>query len=205
MRKTKFVILTAYYILLAIALIIFNTLNDIGLLAYWLLTAAMPLLPMIVTKITKWKFNDLIISFYNLFVLFSMILGSIFNFYRFLGYDKFLHTLSGILISASVFMLYCYLKGSISIKDKNELSITVLFTLGVNEFIAFLWECFEFILLVFFDNDAIHHYDQGVYDTMNDMIVCFMGAIITIIFIYHFYKTKKENLLIKATRDLIDK
>ncbi len=42
--------------------------------------------------------------------------------------------------------------------------------------IAFLWECFEFACLIFLNIDAINHYTQGVYDTMTDMIVCFLRA-----------------------------
>lgn len=38
--------------------------------------------------------------------------------------------------------------------------------------------CFEFACLIFLKIDAINHYTQGVYDTMTDMIVCFLGGLV---------------------------
>ena len=203
MKFVRILLMIGYYVLAIGSLFILGTLNDLSRIGYVLLACAMPLVPYLFTKVTKIKLTKVIILAYDLFVFGAMILGNIYGFYRFSGFDKILHTLSGVLISALVFIIYYKKKKGRLTKDRSDLVITLLFTMGVNMFVAFGWECFEFALLVFFDNDAIHHYDQGVYDTMTDMIVCFLGGLVTIAFIYHYFKTKKDNILIKAAKDFL--
>jgi len=59
--------------------------------------------------------------------------------------------------------------------------------------IAVIWEFIEFGCLIFLNNDAIHHYSSGVYDSMKDMLVAFIGGlIVTSILIYDFKHEKKS-------------
>ena len=63
---------------------------------------------------------------------------------------------------------------------------------------AFLWECFEFACLIFLKIDAINHFTSGVYDTMTDMIVCFIGGLLTSVILYFYFAKGKKSLLSNA-------
>ena len=196
-KTFKYLLLAVFYGLLAYAFFIFRMYEDITRLGYLLLAFIMPFIPMIIERFIKIPVIAVII--YDIFVLLAMILGNIYGFYRFKYFDTFLHFTSGILIATLVYVIYNFLKGDSKINNTKEFTMTALFVEGVNMLIAFLWELFEFMLLVFFDNDAINHYTEGVYDTMIDMTVCFIGGLIIIIFIYHYYKTKKKNIVIRTS------
>ena len=196
MKTFKTLLLVLFYVLLAIAFFIFEMYNDISRLGYLLLASVMPIIPSILKRF--FIVPDVATIIYDIFVLVAMILGNIYGFYRYTYFDTCLHFTSGILIATLVYIIYVYLKGSTEIKDTNAFIETGLFVQGVNMLVAYMWELFEFSLLVFFDNDAINHYTEGVYDTMIDMSVCFIGGLIIIAFIYHFYKTKKKNIVIKT-------
>ena len=204
MKKLKYLVLTIFYLTLIIALFYLRLYEDIGRLGYLLLAAIMPFLPYCVSYIVKLKFNDYMIIAYDIFVMAAMIGGNIFGFYSFTYFDQILHFTSGILIAFFIYLIYVYLKKDPSIKDKRSLFIATTYVLGLNSFIAFLWECFEFALLVFFGNDAINNASEGVYDTMTDMIVCFLGGLIIIASIIFYYKTKRKNFLIIAAESFID-
>ena len=64
--------------------------------------------------------------------------------------------------------------------------------------IAFLWECFEFACLIFLNIDAINHYTQGVYDTMTDMIVCFLGGLVFLALLTRQERKGKKDPLIQS-------
>lgn len=204
MKKLKYLVLTIFYLTLVIALFCLRLYEDIGRLGYLLLAAIMPLLPYCASYIVKLKFNDYMIVAYDIFIMAAMIGGNIFGFYSFTYFDQILHFTSGILIAFFIYLIYAYLKGDPSIKDKRSLFIATTYVLGLNAFIAFLWECFEFALLVFFGNDAINNASEGVYDTMTDMIVCFLGGLIIIASIIFYYKTKRKNFLFKAAESFIE-
>ena len=39
-----------------------------------------------------------------------------------------------------------------------------------NMAVAQLWEFYEYVMLIFFKNDCINHYTQGVHDSNTDML-----------------------------------
>lgn len=129
-----------------------------------------------------------------LFVIFSVVLGSILNFYAWIYYDKFLHFSSGILFCTFSYVLYHYL---IVKNDSKDIPILcLLFINAMNMMIAVFWEFYEYACLLFLNNDAIHHYSSGVHDAMGDMIVAFCGGFVVTIGILRHYKTRKKNIFI---------
>lgn len=127
-----------------------------------------------------------------LFVLLSIVFGSILDFYSFHYYDKFLHFCSGLLFTEFAYIFYQYL-----IIKHHSKDITILCLIFVNSFnmmIAVFWEFFEYACLIFLNNDAIHHYSSGVHDTMTDMLVALCGGIVITFGVFRSYKTNKENL-----------
>ena len=49
--------------------------------------------------------------------------------------------------------------------------------------IALCWEFFEYAMLIFFNNDAINHYTQGVHDSMTDMLCATIAGLLLTIWI----------------------
>ena len=130
-----------------------------------------------------------------LFVVFSIVFGSILNFYSWIYYDKILHFTSGLLFCSFAYILYSYF-----ITKNHSKVIPILCLIFINAFnmmIAVFWEFYEYACLLFINNDAIHHYDSGVHDSMQDMIVAFCGGLVVTIGLIRYYKTKKENMLIR--------
>ena len=139
-----------------------------------------------------------------IFVYIASLIGSVFGGYSIPFFDKGLHFCSGLFLSILAFMIFSYLKKTPCVEETNERIISVIFMNAVNMMIAVFWEFFEFAMLVFFNNDAINHYTSGVYDTMTDMLVCFLGGLIITGFVVHWYTTNKENFWIKLNKDFFE-
>ena len=58
-----------------------------------------------------------------------------------------------------------------------------MFINAVNMAIAVCWEFFEYAMLIFFNNDAINHYTQGVHDSMTDMLCATIAGLLLTIWI----------------------
>ena len=113
-----------------------------------------------------------------LFIMFSSLLGTCFNFYDINYYDDFLHLWSGIISCIVAFSIikYFYTQREISKMSK------VFLVMGV----ASLWEIGEFLMDTFVGTTT---QAGGLEDTMIDMVDALIGTIITIPFI-----VKKSNI-----------
>lgn len=193
--------LVAYYIGIALSAYLNHAFTTGEKLAYLGLAAAMPLLLEIGLALFHiWVPTGIRIG-YNLFTGTAMILGNTLGFYRFVGFDKLLHSTSGVCVAILALLAYgCCFKRVRPLDDRQWWG-QVLFINGVNMLIAFLWEVFEFSLLVFFNNDAINHYSQGVYDTMTDMIVCFIGGLVITVSLWSAYRKRREHVLYRVAED----
>lgn len=124
-----------------------------------------------------------------IFLYFASLIGSCLSGYSIIGFDKVVHFSSGII--AIIFAMNLYT----SITKSNKIDNLPLFTIFINAVnigIAVLWEFFEYAMLVFFNNDCIRHYSQGVHDSMTDMLCATIaGVIVTIYMIYCFHKSKE--------------
>ncbi|NMS89874.1 hypothetical protein HGQ85_08015 [Clostridioides difficile] len=119
-----------------------------------------------------------------LFIMFSALLGTCFNFYDINYYDDFLHLWSGVISSIVAFSIikYFHTQRDISKMSKVYLIIFVfMFSMGV----ASLWEIGEFLMDTFIGTNT---QAGGLEDTMIDMVDALIGTIITIPFII-----KKSN------------
>ena len=166
-----------------LAIIIISALISAGYFLFYLLNKdyAMMLLsftivvsPFVLYLIDrKYKMNDWFEFYIIIFIFLSVVLGMIMNLYNYVpGYDKFVHFISGILISALIYeKIHSYNK----IK-KYSLTISII---TLNLFIALLWEFFEFILDLLFDVNA----QKGTRDTILDVVFAVSGSIL-FIFIY---------------------
>lgn len=102
-------------------------------------------------------------------------LGTVIRFYDFFpGYDKMLHTFSGVLFSIVGVCLYSRISGDWD--RRKSLPIMLAFGFGFSMFVAVLWEIFEYVGFLLTGHDAQNVASTGVGDTMWDLIVCFLGS-----------------------------
>lgn len=123
--------------------------------------------------IFKKNVNNGLIMLWIIFVFMAHFIGVIIGGYDIIPfYDKVTHTLSGILTAYAAILISKHYK-------VNNLFFSILFIISFSCFWAVIWEIFEFICNIFFGGDAQKVMETGVDDTMLDMIVAFIGSIIT--------------------------
>lgn len=148
-------------------------------------------------RLFHWKPVYEIYLLSNGFTYFASIWGGSLNAYRFWGYDKLLHFASGWLLCTATALLYFVVKQSCQWKDKREYRIFLIFLNAGNMAAAEIWEFFEYAMLVFFQNDCINHYTQGVHDSMNDMLCATTAGLLMTLCFVRYEKTGKSNFLIR--------
>lgn len=139
--------------------------------------AVVPVLaaPCIFCKI-KYRLRDFELLIYYIFIFLADFLGCVVNLYNLVGwYDLFTHFLSGIF----TFWIGIFILDKIQFRGKNIL-FELFFSISVVMLVASVWEFFEFGADILLDMDLQHHMDTGVVDTMTDMLVAFLGGILSI-------------------------
>ena len=134
----------------------------------------------------------------TLFIFAAQILGEIGDFYEKISWwDTMLHTISGIVLGLVGF-LFVYLlneKGNINVNLSPKFVIIFAFCFALT--MGVFWEFFEF------GADRLFGYNMqkfrmpgqdGLVDTMNDLIVDAIGAIVACIGGYIYIKRKKDVL-----------
>lgn len=167
-------------------------------LGYLAMAFGVQLIGPLVVKALKLKEAWGLLFWAQLFIAVAMIIGNTLNGYAIPYFDKVLHFSSGILICAVITLVYCWLKQSWTESTPRDYLLKCLSIQGINMMIAFLWECFEFGCLIFLKIDAINHYTQGVYDTMTDMIVCFLGGLIFLFLLTRSERKGKKDPLLNS-------
>ena len=126
-------------------------------------------LPYIANKLFKVKLNDGVIFVWLIFIFLAHYMGVTAEFYnKWEGFDKVVHTFSGVL-TAYVGMLFIP-------KGVKNIWFKIFFIIAFSWMCAGLWETFEFVCNILFGGDAQRVVATGVNDTMLDMIVAFIGA-----------------------------
>lgn len=134
------------------------------------------------------------------FIMISMYLGNILNFYTYIpSYDKILHLASGVIIGFVSIVIYAYFtKGYI---DKLNPMFIVFFSITFTIACAGTWEIWEFTTDRLF---GLQSQCNSLVDTMTDIICGTIGGLISLIWIYIFAKRGK-NKIIKMIIDEITK
>lgn len=92
--------------------------------------------------------------------------------------DKVAHFWSGFVFTLLGYGIFLWLRK----KEQNPIGrpplVGVGFAVFFSSFIAVLWEIMEFLGYVFFQHDSQHHLTTGVFDTMGDLITCFVGSLL---------------------------
>lgn len=138
-----------------------------------------------------------------LFIFASLFLGEIRSYYtRFWWWDLVLHTASGILMGLAGFMLVYILnreRGSqlvLSPVFVGLFSFTFAMTIGT------IWEIFEFAMDNFF---GLNMQKSGLVDTMWDLIVNTIGALVISIAGYYYVRGGDSLLFDRMVRRLLER
>lgn len=119
-------------------------------------------------------FNDMLIIMLDLFILFSLVLGTSYGLYKVNHYDDILHIWSGAIGS-----IVAYIVINVCTKEEDRKNIKkVFFFIFIFMFslaVANLWELLEFGLDVAFE---INCQAGGLTDTMIDMLDGLIGTIL---------------------------
>ena len=123
------------------------------------------------------------------FIIISMYLGNILNFYTYIpSYDKILHLASGIIIGIIGVIIYAYFtKDQINkINPIFMIFFSIIFTIAL----AGIWEMWEFTTDRLF---GLESQFNSLVDTMTDIICGTIGGLIALIPIYKFAKGKNNR------------
>ena len=130
-----------------------------------------------------------------LFVYFASLIGSGFHGYSQPGFDKVVHFFSGLLITIVSMLIFMMIKKVSRISNREDYHLFLLFMNTANLAIAVCWEFYEYAMLIFFNNDCINHYTQGVHDSITDMLCAFVGGLLITAFTIHAYRHHKNNFI----------
>ena len=152
--------------------------------------------PQIVEIIIKKEINLSLIICYDIFITLSVLVGSMWGVYKKpIYFDKFTHFLSGVLWCFAFYNLF----GEKKADDIGKVWL-VLITFFVSMAIGGFWEICEFTLDSILGGDTQRWQTfvgrEVLFDTMFDLIVDFVGAIIgaALVLVVHNKKHKKvEN------------
>lgn len=155
-------------------------------------------LPRIFKKIFKLKITGVLEMIYIIFIIIAQFFGSIVNLYNTTWwYDLFAHFLSGVLTGVLALII---LKWFNMYKEKNKL-FNVLYIISFVLMIAGLWEFLEYGADTFLGLNVQHSIETGVRDTMEDMLIAFLGSIIVGVFYLVESKSQKKGFLKKIVSD----
>lgn len=156
-----------------------------------LVSLCIPIL-IILPKFIKNKVNDKIVFIYYLYIFILMILGCLAKFYSKLEYyDVFTHFIFGF----AGCIVGLYLLNLFDIHDKN-IVFNIIFMVSCTLTLSSLWEIFEYIASIIFNEDVQNVLATGVSDTMEDIIASFIASILFTV--VYALKKDKINSIVKC-------
>lgn len=133
-----------------------------------------------------------------LFIFATLFMGDIQSFYyKFWWWDGMLHTLGGILFGIAGFLLVYVLNREKKINLNLKPFFIALFSISFTSFIVVVWEIFEYSMDYFF---GFNLQETGLVDTMWDLIVAEIGALLVILIGYWYMRKQRhfvDNLILK--------
>lgn len=148
-------------------------------------------IPNLLEYIFKIKISNISKLIYTLFIIISHFLGSIINLYNIIPWwDTLAHTIFGFLWS--FFILEFLIKN-----NNKKLWFNIIMILAIIALLAGLWEVFEFTSDQIFGKDAQNVLTTGIFDTMKDMIVAYLGSIFFCLMYAYEYLFNKELIIKK--------
>lgn len=129
----------------------------------------------------------------NIFIYGAIFLGEIQSYYlKYWWWDILLHTFSGVILGFVGFLLVYILNEEAKINLDMSIGLMALFAFTFAVTLGVFWEVFEFIMDLFF---TFEMQNGSLVDTMVDLIVDSVGALIISIAGYIYIKRGKEDYM----------
>lgn len=155
------------------------------------------LVPLLIKKLFKYDVSEELKLIYYLFIIVSLVLGSILGlYYKISWFDLLAHFLSGAFVS---FVSLILIKHKRLLKKENT-GFIILFMLSASLMVASCWEFFEFFSDKILGGDVQWVVKTGVDDTMTDMLIAFLGSIIYSIYFLIQVKLNDKKYFKKLDR-----
>lgn len=145
--------------------------------------------PYIIEKLFKKEIPLGVKTFCIIFIFLAQFLGATVELYNKIAYfDKFVHWLSGVITALLSLTVLNYM----SLYNKKRKLFNIIWMISITLAIAAGWEVFEYCANILFGGDAQRVVTTGVNDTMQDIIVAFLGSIlVSILYVYEVKYNKK--------------
>lgn|GEM_PF-860998 len=190
--KVKLVLFIIFRAIVVLAGIISVINNDWTNFALSILTLIVLLLPSIIEKRLSVDFPSEFEIAVVIFIFAALYLGEMRAYYvKYWWWDLFLHTFSGLIIGAIGFSLVNILNKNEKIAIKLSPIFVSIFSFSFALSIGALWEIYEFAMDTLF---GLNMQKSGLVDTMTDLIVDALGALVFSVLGYLHLKGK-INLL----------
>ena len=135
------------------------------------------------------------------FVFLSLYLGSARDFYyRFWWWDMVLHAGSGFLLGIVGFLTLFLLNQTDRIPRGITPAFLCFFGVTFAVFLGVLWEVFEFAVDRIAPSINMQSNETGVVDTMHDLIVCIIGAVIVSLMGYAYSQSGRYSFVVDGIR-----
>lgn len=186
MRKINKILKKLIILLNIIGLIlIINNKVDCTVLKWFLLSIAV-IIPDVLNKL-KISIKSNIELLYLILIFLSFTLGRIYNLYETINwYDTLVHFISGILTILFGLIILKQLK-----EYDTKITFNILFSIMMTISFSTLWELTEFGIDKLLNIDMQDVVKTGVDDTMKDIIVAILSALLVVI--TYIYETKKNK------------
>jgi len=172
-----------------------------------LVTLILTFLPDYIEKYQNIHIPNVLETVIVVFIFAGIFLSARFElYYVAFWWDDVLHALSGVIIGFIGFIAIYKINGKYSMNISPLLVAVFSFTFAIT--IGVIWEIFEFVMDVFLGT-TLQSWDlpdteimmgksfqgSGLRDTMSDLIVNSMGALLTSFICYFLYKNEKKETL----------
>ena len=192
--KVNRIFLAFYYLFSAVLIVVYAIRKDGYHLGISIGTLAIPPALALFYRITRLKRVHQLDFLILAFTFLAYPLGSCLDFYRILpGFDKVAHTLSGVFVSVLCLVLYYFLKPGHAVEARDA-ALAMVFTFFGSMAVAGLWEIAEYLISFVVGLDLQRVAATGVADSMQDMIVCMIGTLVTLPFVHRLCHGKTDPL-----------
>lgn len=141
-----------------------------------------------------------------LFVFLSLYLGSGFDFYyKYWWWDLVLHTSSGFLLGIVGFIALFAINQTDQLPKGIKPSFLCFFGVTFAVTLGVVWEIFEFTVDRLWPSINMQSNETGVVDTMKDLIVDTLGAVVVAFMAWGYMKTGRYSFLADGIRAFLAK
>ncbi|MDO4270966.1 MAG: hypothetical protein Q4C72_08610 [Eubacteriales bacterium] len=193
MRAARNGMLVFYYVFTSCA-VAFRLRRDASVYNLLLAVAALalPAVPLLLYRVLRLRPVPLLEIVFDAFVLAAVPFASLFGGYDFIPcWDKILHFLSGFLFAALGMVVYFSRKPGHAL-DPADAFNAAAFSWMFAVWTAAVWEIWEYVVS-FSGADPQQVALTGVGDTMQDIIVCTVGGLLTALACWRYLRHPGEN------------